>query len=204
MRQLDDSFIPMTRHRFDLQDLPATPWKNGGGLTREVLWQPAGASLDDFDWRVSVAQIDSDGPFSAFPGIDRVITLIDGVGVQLRSEGGQVQHRLSTPLSPFAFSGDLAIQGHLLDGACQVFNVLTRRSVCRAQVQVVRSACDWPAHSQGLFMALQGQWQIGGDEAQPLMPQQGLWWQGVALSWQLRPQGADPVLLGLNLTHLAI
>jgi hypothetical protein len=53
-------------------------------------------------------------------------------------------------------------------------------------------------------MALQGQWQIGGDEAQPLMPQQGLWWQGVALSWQLRPQGADPVLLGLNLTHLAI
>jgi hypothetical protein len=67
MRQLDDSFIPMTRHRFDLQDLPATPWKNGGGLTREVLWQPAGASLDDFDWRVSVAQIDSDGPFSIIP-----------------------------------------------------------------------------------------------------------------------------------------
>jgi environmental stress-induced protein Ves len=79
----------MTRHRFDLQDLHATPWKNGGGLTREVLWQPTGASLDDFDWRVSVAQIDSDGPFSAFPGIDRVITLIDGVGVQLRSEGAK-------------------------------------------------------------------------------------------------------------------
>lgn len=111
---------------------------------------------------------------------------------------------MSTPLSPFAFSGELAIQGHLLDGACQVFNVLTRRSVCRAQVQVVRSACDWPAQSQGLFMALQGQWQIGGDEAQPLKPQQGLWWQGAALFWQLRPQGAEPVLLALTLTHLAI
>ncbi len=194
---------PMTRHRFDLQDLPATPWKNGGGLTREVLWHPAGADLNGFDWRVSVAQIDTDGPFSAFPGVDRVITLIKGAGVLLRSECGQVQHRLGAPLSPFAFSGDLAIQGHLLDGACQVFNVLTRRAVCRAQVQVVRSACDWPAQSQGLFLALQGQWQLGGDEAQPLMPHQGLWWQGEALPWKLRPQGADPVLLALTVVLLA-
>ncbi len=66
----------MPWHRFDRATLPATPWKNGGGVTREIVCQPPGAGLAAFDWRVSIATIASDGPFSLFAGIDRVITLL--------------------------------------------------------------------------------------------------------------------------------
>ncbi|MCB2071086.1 MAG: HutD family protein, partial [Ottowia sp.] len=66
---------------FALADLPAEPWKNGGGRTRTVATWPAGAGLSDFDARVSVATIAASGPFSRFPGIDRQIVLLSGGGV---------------------------------------------------------------------------------------------------------------------------
>jgi uncharacterized protein len=193
----------MTLHRFDVGELPATPWKNGGGVTREIVCQPQsaglGAGMNDFDWRVSIAHIASDGPFSAFPGVDRVITLLSGGGVHLLSEGGQVNHRLDMPLAPFAFAGEAPIHARLLAGDCRDFNVMTRRAVCSASLQVVRSACDGPAASQGLLMAVQGHWQLEGVSAQTLAPQQGLWWTGAAMAWRLQPQGDDPALLALTL-----
>lgn len=50
------------------EQLVASPWKNGGGVTREIAAQPPGASLDGFAWRVSVADVAQPGPFSRFPG----------------------------------------------------------------------------------------------------------------------------------------
>jgi environmental stress-induced protein Ves len=189
----------MTLHRFDVDDLPATPWKNGGGVTREIVCQPQGAVMTDFDWRVSIAHIASDGPFSAFPGVDRVITLLSGGGVHLQSEGGEVQHCLDTPLTPFAFAGEAPIHAHLLAGDCHDFNVMTRRAVCSASLQVVRSACDGPAASQGLLLAVQGHWLLEGACTQTLAPQQGLWWSEASLAWRLRPQSPDAALLALTL-----
>jgi environmental stress-induced protein Ves len=189
----------MTLHRFDVDDLPATPWKNGGGVTREIVCQPQGAGVNDFDWRVSIAHIASDGPFSAFPGVDRVITLLSGGGVHLQSEGREVQHRLDTPLAPFAFAGEAPIHARLLAGDCHDFNVMTRRAVCSASLQVVRSACDGPAASQGLLMAVQGHWLLEGASTQTLAPQQGLWWSDASLAWQMRPQSPDAALLALTL-----
>ena len=89
--------------RFHRSALPAQPWKNGGGVTREVLCLPEGSGFERFDWRVSIAHIASSGPFSSFPGVDRVITLLEGAGVHLRSADGAIDHRLDTPLAPFAF-----------------------------------------------------------------------------------------------------
>ena len=60
-------------HWFDLRTVPATPWKNGGGSTRELVCWPPGAGTDAFGWRVSVARIAAAGPFSAFAGVDRQI-----------------------------------------------------------------------------------------------------------------------------------
>jgi environmental stress-induced protein Ves len=61
--------------RFD--DLKAVPWKNGLGVTREIAVEPVGASMDDFLWRVSIADVDTASPFSTFPGIDRTIVLLE-------------------------------------------------------------------------------------------------------------------------------
>lgn len=189
----------MSLHRFNVADLPTTPWKNGGGVTREIVCQPPGADMDSFDWRVSIAHIASSGPFSAFPGIDRVITLLSGGGVYLLGDDGQVDHPLDTPLAPFAFAGEAAIHARLLAGDCHDFNVMTRRAVCRASLQVVRSACDWPAASQGLLMAVQGHWLLESASPQTLAPQQGLWWSDASMSWRLRPQSPDSALLAMTL-----
>ncbi|MGR7000643.1 HutD/Ves family protein [Yinghuangia aomiensis] len=72
-------------HVFDTDFLPVTPWRNGGGETREVAAEPSADG--GFAWRVSIATIAQDGPFSAFPGVDRTITLLEGAGVHLVGDG---------------------------------------------------------------------------------------------------------------------
>jgi environmental stress-induced protein Ves len=177
------------------------PWKNGGGVTREIVCMPPGAGMGDFDWRVSIAHIAGDGPFSAFPGIDRVITLLSGGGVHLLGDDGLVNHRLDTPLAPFAFAGEAAIHARLLAGDCHDFNLMTRRAVCSASLQVLRSACEWPVAAQGLLMAVQGSWRLEGPSTHTLLPQQGLWWSDADTPWRLCPQSPDAALLALNITH---
>lgn len=192
---------PVDWHFFDRATLAATPWKNGGGLTREIACQPPGADLSGFDWRVSIAHIASDGPFSTFPGVDRVITLLEGAGVQLDTADGRVAHCLGTPWQPFAFAGEAPIHSRLLGGACDDFNVMTRRSVCRASVQVLRASAAAAAPlartSPGLCMVLQGRWSVTGDAPVGLGEGQGLWWGGApgAGPAQAQAEGPEAVLL---------
>ncbi|WP_329234159.1 HutD family protein [Streptomyces canus] len=118
----------------------SVPWKNGGGMTREVasgtVQVPMASAeiTDGFDWRVSVADVDEEGSFSAFPGIDRVITLVEGEGMVLTVDG--TPHAVG-PLSPFAFSGDAATDCRLEAGAVRNVNVMTRRSRATATVRIV-------------------------------------------------------------------
>ena len=113
-------------------------WKNGGGVTREVASWPEEAGLDGFDWRISLAEVAAGGPFSVFPGVDRVITVVDGAGMELTVDG--VRHPLPGLHHPFAFAGDAATGCRLLDGAITDFNVMTRRDRVRAEVSVVRGS----------------------------------------------------------------
>lgn len=101
------------------------PWKNGGGVTTEILAWPPAAGLDAFDWRISMAKVASAGPFSQFFGIDRTLTVLEGT-MRLAVEGaGEL---LLTPQSaPFAFPGDVATSAELVGGAVLDFNVMTRR-----------------------------------------------------------------------------
>ncbi|BDU55153.1 MULTISPECIES: HutD family protein [unclassified Limnohabitans] len=190
----------MTLHRFHVDDLQATPWKNGGGVTREIVCQPIGSGIGDFDWRVSIAHIASDGPFSAFPGVDRIITLISGGGVHLKSSDGDVDHLLNVPLLPFAFKGETDINASLLDDDCHDFNVMTRRSTCsNVSLQIIRHGCDWPTASHGLVLAVHGYWQLNGNHEEHLAPQEGFWWSDSSLAWQLLPKSPDAALIALNL-----
>ncbi|MDQ0935279.1 HutD/Ves family protein [Streptomyces turgidiscabies] len=119
------------------------PWKNGGGMTREVASGAVQGTLapaepeDGFDWRVSVADVDAGGSFSSFPGIDRVITLVEGEGMVLTVDG--TPHSVS-PLSPFAFSGDATTDCRLEAGAVRDMNVMTRRGRATARVRIVAGA----------------------------------------------------------------
>jgi environmental stress-induced protein Ves len=101
-------------------------WKNGQGETTEIAVSPEGASLDAFDWRVSMATVAADAPFSAFPGIDRTLCVLEGAGISLSIEGrGDVT--LTTASAPFAFPADAPTTGRLLGGRITDLNVMTAR-----------------------------------------------------------------------------
>lgn len=112
----------------------ATPWLNGGGVTREVAGAPAGSGLADFDWRVSLADVAQGGPFSVFPGVDRVITVVEGAGMALTVSGAG--HLLAQPYRPFAFPGDAETGCRLLGGPVVDLNVMTRRGRASAEVEI--------------------------------------------------------------------
>ncbi|TDH39324.1 HutD family protein [Pseudohoeflea suaedae] len=103
-----------------------TPWKNGGGETAEILCEPAGAGFDDFDWRISTAKVSRSGPFSRFPGVDRVLTVIEGGAMRLRFEDGRTTE--ARPGSgPHRFPGDLGCDAELLADELLDLNLMVRR-----------------------------------------------------------------------------
>ncbi|MGW5780130.1 HutD/Ves family protein [Streptomyces sp. NPDC003863] len=119
-------------------DRTPAPWKNGGGITTEVMAHPQGAGTDDFAWRISVADVASSGPFSAFEGVDRIITVVEGPGMALTVDG--TEHVVDTRCVPFAFSGDATTDCRLLDGPIVDFNVMVRRTEAKAEVSVERGS----------------------------------------------------------------
>ncbi|WP_232464781.1 HutD/Ves family protein [Bordetella genomosp. 8] len=173
---------------FRLADVPAQPWKNGGGLTREIVCWPPGAGMEDFLWRISVARIDAGGPFSSFAGVDRIITLLSGAGVVLRGGFKAGEHDLTTPLAPFAFPGDVAVDCTLQGGASEDFNVMSRRGTVQADVQVIGSHAIVPSAASGLLLAVGSCWEVERDDGSQhvLEPDEGLWWARQPYAWRVR------------------
>jgi uncharacterized protein len=109
---------------------PALPWKNGGGVTREVAAFPTGSGVADFDWRVSIAEVRAAGPFSHFPAVDRRMTVLEG---RLALTVDAQPPLMLVPDSPPAFfAGDVPASGEPLGGPVIDLNVMTRRGRCEA------------------------------------------------------------------------
>jgi environmental stress-induced protein Ves len=108
-------------------------WRNGLGWTREIHAHATAGSSDDWAWRLSIAEIEQDAPFSAFPGIDRELVLLSGNGLRLRFDDGEVRE-LHPPHDKLRFVGERAVTGELLDGPTQDFNLMWRRDLVEAQL----------------------------------------------------------------------
>jgi environmental stress-induced protein Ves len=124
-------------------DLVAAPWKNGGGVTREVAAFPEGAGLDAFVWRVSVADVAQAGPFSRFAGIDRTLVLLSGAGMLLDEKVETSTTNtlaLTQPLDIAQFAGEAQIDARLVDGATRDFNLMVRRGAAVGETEVWRGA----------------------------------------------------------------
>jgi environmental stress-induced protein Ves len=106
-------------------------WKNGGGWTTELAASPK--TGEAFDWRVSIAEIESDGAFSTFVGCDRYIALLEGIGMELRFDAAESM-RLEQRLRFHRFAGEWQTHGKLLSGPVRDFNVIVRRDAYAAEV----------------------------------------------------------------------
>lgn len=139
-------------------DLEPAPWKNGGGTTREVTSGPGGST--DWDWRVSVADVEQDGPFSAYPGVDRVITLLEGPAMDLTF--GASTTRL-TLREPFAFRGEERVHCTVPGGRTRDLNLMTRRGRATGEAAVCESADAQRLEGAGhtLVVALEDGLEVG-------------------------------------------
>ena len=144
---------PVLRHR----DRVAGPWANGRGITYEVLRSPQGGA--DFDWRVSIAEIASDGPFSPYPGVDRVLILLRGA-MDLEIDG--MSHEVPR-FSPIEFAGESHVEARLSQGPTMDLNVMTRRGHAEAQVDLLTGPVVTLGHAHDAARAvivLDGTWEF--------------------------------------------
>ncbi len=108
-------------------------WKNGQGETTELAISPNG-TLADFDWRLSIASVNENGPFSDFSGYDRQLILLNGDGIKLTHDEQKIDE-LTTPLSMAAFDGASQTVGELCQGPITDFNVMTKQGHFKAEVR---------------------------------------------------------------------
>lgn len=106
------------------------PWKNGGGITHEILREEQQGKLL---WRLSIADVASDGPFSLFPGLSRILTVIEGNGLVLSTLDRELQ---ALPLQPIAFSGDWPIASRRIGGNVRDFNVIFDAAAVAVRVSI--------------------------------------------------------------------
>lgn len=125
-------------------DYPRMPWRNGAGTTEEVACNPGGSAAA-FDWRLSIADVEQDGGFSAFTGYQRIITVLEGQGIVLTVDGQE-----QAPLAPrmaYAFSGDAPVHCRLPGGPIRDFNLIYAPARYHARLQWVAGAGPWTFHS---------------------------------------------------------
>ncbi len=138
--------LPGSWQRARLQAATASPWRNGGGITHELAAEPAG----QWRWRVSVARIDWDGPFSRFEGVDRQFAVIRGAGVRLHLDGRSVSVLAQGPA--VAFSGEGTCHAELIDGPTLDFNLMSRHSLAHLQRCASECAPNWTTgQTAGLY-----------------------------------------------------
>jgi environmental stress-induced protein Ves len=143
-------------------ELKAQPWRNGGGVTRELASHPAASPAQDspggtgWDWRVSIADVSKAGDFSAFPGMDRVLTVVEGELLLLSVDGAE--HPLEK-YRPFRFSGDAAASGALPTGDIRDLNVITRTGAFKGYTSIIELSKKraHPVFEGQLGILLQGQ-----------------------------------------------
>jgi environmental stress-induced protein Ves len=191
-------------------ELTPVPWKNGGGVTREIRVEPPEASLVDFDWRLSIADVAAEGPFSSFPGIDRIIVLTKGESMQLHDSLAGTCHILQQN-SPFHFAGEAAIHATLPHGPTQDFNLMWRRDVMGATLVVRHAAHDAMSRAgSAVLHCSHGSYRItlhASPAPQTCVLAAGDtlmldWPQGHAMGWSVAPQQEGAHLLDIQLTRL--
>ena len=148
-------------------------WKNGLGWTREILRDPAEGEA--WNWRLSIAEVEKDGPFSAFPGCDRELVLVSGEGMRLKFDDGDCVSLLP-PHSRHRFAGERPVSAELVAGPTHDFNVIWQRSAVDVAVHhrpLVGPMVFFPESGVLWFVHLLAGQAVFRDQPEPLRLAQG-------------------------------
>ena len=185
------------------------PWKNGGGATIEICVHPPGAELEDFGWRVSIATLASDGPFSVFAGVDRTLTLLAGDGLWLVI-GDAAPVRLGRDSAPLSFPADVPTWSTLIGAPVTDLNVMTRRGGWRHAVArqvfgdgVMRVSEQQTSATSVLWWCHAGSVEIAGRDGVVRLGPHDAWLveHSGSTSWRVVPTSAA-VLFRIDLDEL--
>jgi hypothetical protein len=171
--------------------LPAQPWRNGGGFTRELLAWP---TLADWQLRISMAEIARDGDFSRFDGVERWFAVVQGAGVLLRFAGQRAL--LTAESEPIRFDGEATPHAELSEGATQDLNLMIRRDAGRGGMLRAAPDDEWfsTAQLRGVFVMQPARLQIDDADAARL-PARSLAWSAHAGRQRWRVQAESETLL---------
>ncbi|WFP61282.1 HutD family protein [Mesorhizobium sp. WSM4904] len=173
------------------------PWKNGGGTTTEIAISPDGAGLDDFDWRISMARVETGGPFSSFVGVDRTLAVLEGDGIVL-DIAGLPPARLTAASAPLSFPGDVRTGAALIGGPITDLNVMTRRGrfshaverlPLQGQVEIV------PGDGTTIVLPVGGSIKVPMDSVSLLGPLDALILARTSPKLRLEPEGQGQVFV---------
>ncbi|ELO4965406.1 environmental stress-induced protein Ves [Escherichia coli] len=169
---------------FDMRKMSVNLWRNAAGETREICTFPP--AKRDFYWRASIASIAANGEFSLFPGMERIVTLLEG-GEMLLESADRFNHTLK-PFQPFAFAADQVVKAKLTAGQMSMdFNIMTRLDVCKAKVRIAERTFTTFGSRGGVVFVINGAWQLGD---KLLTTDQGAcWFDGRHTLRLLQPQG---------------
>ena len=149
-------------------DHRVVPWANGLGITADVFLSPDG--VDDWTWRLSIADVTSDVPFSSMPGIDRHIVVAAGRGMALTIDGAP-EIAMDGTAPPLSFSGERETTCRLLDGPIKDLNLMVRRSRALGSLRTLRlggSDALVVAPDDVAVVVLSGSLEVGGATLLPL------------------------------------
>ncbi|WP_218713469.1 HutD family protein [Arthrobacter sp. BF1] len=149
--------------------LKSTPWANGGGVTRQIAASHDGKN---WDWRVSLAELTKAGPFSPLPGIDRIITVVEGDLIALTIDGAE---QALEKFRPFRFSGDSDTSASLPTGTLKDLNLMTRRGAFKGYAAIIELSKKrpHPVFADQFAVLLQGSATVSAaatDDAEPSSP----------------------------------
>jgi hypothetical protein len=184
--------------RLGPDDYRDMPWKNGGGVTRELWKLPHPSDPARFLARVSIATVGASGPFSVFPGVDRTLMILEGAGVALTVDGTR-EVVLDQRLRPFEFPGEAQIQCRLLGGPVRDFNLMVDRALAHGSLEVVPLAPGQTRTLSGtgtvLLHVLEGRASVPGE---PLVRDETLWLEAPGLLMLRSDEGATVVAIHLE------
>ena len=179
----------------ELRNISPSPWRNGGGVTRELLAWP---DAQDWVWRMSVAEVASGGPFSKFEGVQRWFAVLAGAGVRLDVAGQATS--LTRLSAPFEFDGAAPVLCDLIDGSTQDFNLMLRQGRASARMQRVSGMLNFTSSGPvtvALYAAADGATLHSGDETLTLPPHSLLWRQ-LAPGCSVRAESRDALWMEID------